>query len=104
MPTRLEQLLKMLDREPNDPFLLYGIALEHKKSGDTQAALQMLEKVVQADPGHGYAFFQRGQIHEMCGDLSAARQAYTDGITAATSSGDAHARSELEGALAMIQS
>ena len=93
----------MLEREPNDTFLLYGIAMEHKKTGNNEAALHMLEKVIALDPGHGYAFFQRGQILEMGGDLTAARQAYSDGIIAATKSGDAHARSELEGALAMLE-
>ncbi len=103
MSTRLEQLQKMLAREPNDTFLLYGIAMEHKKTGDEKTALEMLEKVIQLDPGHGYAWYQRGQILEMSGDSPAARQAYTDGITAATKSGDAHARSELEGALSMLE-
>ena len=103
MSTRLEQLQKMLAREPNDTFLLYGIAMEHKKAGDDSQALEMLEKVIQIDPGHGYAFFQRGQILEMSGDPTAARQAYSDGIIAATKSNDAHARSELEGALAMLE-
>jgi Flp pilus assembly protein TadD len=103
MSTRLEQLQKMLAREPNDTFLLYGIAMEHKKAGDEKTALQMLEKVITIDPGHGYAFFQRGQILEMSGDSAGAKQAYTDGIAAAIKSGDAHARSELEGALSQLQ-
>ena len=102
MSARLEQLQKMLEREPTDTFLLYGIAMEYKKSGDNALALQMLEKVTQLDTGHGYAFFQRGQILESIGDLSGARKAYEDGIIAANKSGDAHARSELEGALSMI--
>jgi len=37
MSTRLEQLEKMLQREPNDTFLLYGVAMEHKKTGNTAA-------------------------------------------------------------------
>ena len=102
MSSRLEQLQKMLVKEPNDTFLLYGLAMEHKKAGDSVAALSMLEKVTQLEPGHGYAFFQRGQILEMTGDVSGAKQAYTDGIAAANISGDAHAKSELEGALAML--
>jgi len=104
MPTRLEQLQKMLERQPNDAFLLYGLAMEHKKSGNLEIALQQLEKVIQIDPNHGYAFFQRGQIEESRGDIAAARSAYSDGIIAATKSGDSHARSELEGALSMIES
>jgi Flp pilus assembly protein TadD len=102
MSTRLEQLQKMLQKDPNDAFLLYGIAMEHKKTGDTTAALEMLAKVVAIDPGHAYAFYQRGQILEMTGDETAARTAYTDGITAAGKSNDTHARSELESALAML--
>lgn len=94
----------MLQREPNDTFLLYGLAMEHKKAGDLTAALAELEKVVKLDPGHGYAFFQCGQIEESRGNVAAAKEAYSDGIIAATKSGDAHARSELEGALSMLES
>jgi hypothetical protein len=64
----------------------------------------MLAKVIEADSGHGYAWFQRGQIEESRGDIAAAKAAYTAGIIAAEKSGDAHARSELEGALSMIES
>ncbi len=104
MSTRLEQLQKMLEREPNDTFLLYGLAMEHKKAGNKDLALKLLEKVVELDPGHGYALFQAGQIHETSGDVEAARKAYEGGIIAANKSGDAHARSELEGALSNLES
>ncbi len=92
----------MLQREPNDTFLLYGLAMEFKKAGDKQQALQLLEKVVELDPGHGYAYFQAGQILQLSGDAADARKAYEAGIIAAEKSGDAHARSELEGALSML--
>jgi tetratricopeptide (TPR) repeat protein len=104
MATRLETLQKMLEKQPNDSFLLYGIAMEFKKSGQSGEALTMLAKVIEADSGHGYAWFQRGQIEESRGDIAAAKAAYTAGIIAAEKSGDAHARSELEGALSMIES
>lgn len=104
MSTRLEQLQKMLEREPKDTFLLYGLAMEHKKAGNKDLALQLLEKVVELEPGHGYAFFQAGQILEASGDIEAARKAYEGGIVAAQKSGDSHAKSELEGALSMLES
>jgi Tfp pilus assembly protein PilF len=78
--------------------------MEFKKAGNNADALKMLEKVTQLDPGHGYAFFQRGQILESTGDIPGAKKAYEDGILAAQKSGDAHARSELQGALSMIES
>ncbi len=97
------QLQKMLQRQPDDPFLLYGMGMEHKKAGDLAAALQWFERVVQKDPNYCYAYYQRGQVHEMTGDGGAARKAYRDGIEAAARSGDAHARSELEAALALVE-
>ncbi len=84
MSPRAEQLTKMLERTPNDPFLLYGLALEHKKAGGPTDALHLLERVTQVDPGYSYAYYQRGQIYESLGDLPAARQAYRDGVAAAT--------------------
>ncbi len=102
MSTRLEQLQKMLEKQPDDAFLLYGIAMEYKKSEQFDEALRLLGRVSEVDPGHGYAWFQKGQIQEAKGDITAAKSAYEAGIAAAQKSGDAHARSELEGALSML--
>ncbi len=100
---RLEQLQKLLEREPNDPFLLYGIALEHKKLGQASLALEFLQRVLALDAGYCYAYFQQGQIHESSGDIESAKAAYHAGVEAAKKKGDAHAQSELEGALSMLE-
>jgi tetratricopeptide (TPR) repeat protein len=100
---RVQQLQKMLERSPDDPFLLYGLALEYKKINDLPKALEYLGKTIQADSGYSYAYFQRGQVYEAMGDTHSARKAYLDGIDAAGKKGDDHARSELEGALSMIE-
>ena len=34
MKSRLEQIQAMLADDPNDPFLRYGLAMEHVSSGD----------------------------------------------------------------------
>ena len=99
---RLEQLQKLLEREPDDTFLLYGIALEHKKAGDFDQALHFLSRVTELDPGYCYAYHQRGLVHEARGDIPAAKQAYQDGIAAATKKGDAHAREEIAAALSVL--
>jgi tetratricopeptide (TPR) repeat protein len=100
---RMQQLQRMLERTPNDPFLLYGVALEFKKAKDPQQALAYLNKTIEVDPGYCYAYFQQGQVYETLGDISAAKKSYLEGIDAAGKKGDAHARSELEGALSMIE-
>jgi len=99
---RLEKLYKFLAATPNDPFLLYAIALEHKKS-DAPKAIEYLNKTLSADPLYCYAYFQLGQVYEQMGDVESAKRSYTDGIAAAQKAGDAHAQSEISGALAMIQ-
>lgn len=99
---RLEQLLKLLDRTPTDPFLLYGIALEHKKTGDTATALDYLDRTLAVDPRYCYAYYQKGQILESTNQPAAAAEAYTAGITAAKAAGDGHAQGELQGALDML--
>jgi tetratricopeptide (TPR) repeat protein len=100
---RMQQLQKMLERTPNDPFLLYGVALEFKKADAPAQALDYLAKTIAADPGYCYAYFQQGQVHELLGDMASAKSSYLEGIDAAAKKGDAHARSELEGALSMIE-
>jgi tetratricopeptide (TPR) repeat protein len=100
---RMQQLQRMLERTPDDPFLLYGIALEFKKAADLPHALEYLDKTIAADAGYCYAYFQRGQVYESLGNIDSAKKSYLDGIEAAGKKGDAHARSELEGALSMIE-
>ena len=100
---RLEQLQKLLEKEPTDPFLLYGIALEHKKAGNAPKALEFLDQVIGRDPGYCYAYHQKGMVYEGEGDVDAARQAYREGIEAARKKGDEHARGEIEAALSMLE-
>jgi tetratricopeptide (TPR) repeat protein len=102
MSERLEKLQILLERQPNDPFLLYGMGLELKKLGRTDDALASLDKVTAVDPGYCYAHHQKGLIYEANGRLDEAIAAYRAGIDAAIRAGDAHAKDEIEAALAMI--
>jgi tetratricopeptide (TPR) repeat protein len=102
MSDKLPQLQAMLEKQPNDPFLLYGIALEHKKMNAPAKAIEFLDRCIAADPNYCYAYFQRGQVCEMTGDTDAARKSYEAGIVAAKRAGDAHAQGEIEGALQML--
>ncbi len=96
MSDRLDKLTSMLERQPNDAFLLYGTGLELKKLGRSAEALAYLDKVIAVDPGYCYAYHQKGLIHEANGNLDEAKAAYRAGIDAAVRTGDAHARDEIE--------
>jgi predicted Zn-dependent protease len=99
---RMRQLRAMLERQPDDPFLLYGVAMEFKKADDAARALEFFAKVVQRDPNYCYAYYQQAQVHESLGDAGAARRSLQQGLEAADRTGDAHARSEIETALAAL--
>src|SRR2546421_3123546 len=103
MSDRLEKLKAMLAKQPNDAFLLYGVAMELKKAGESQTALEYLDRVTAVDPGYCYAYHQKGLIHEAYGDAEAAKRSYREGIEAANRVGDAHAKEEIAAALSMIQ-
>ena len=99
---RLQQLMKMLEREPNDAFLLYGVAMEHKKAERSAEAIEYLRRTITADATYCYAFYQLGQVYEQEGQVADAKKSYEEGISAAIRKGDAHAKSELETALSML--
>jgi Tfp pilus assembly protein PilF len=91
----------MLEKNPTDTFLLYGIAMEHKKAGDAARAVEYFDRVIALEPGYCYAYHQRGLVHEMTGDAEAAKRSYREGIEAARRTGDAHAEVEIQAALDM---
>jgi len=99
---RMRKLQSMLERQPNDAFLLYGVALEYRKAGQTSEAIEYLNRVIGVDPGYCYAYHQKGLVLESTGNADAARQAYREGIEAARRKGDAHAKMEIEAALEMM--
>jgi tetratricopeptide (TPR) repeat protein len=100
---KLQQLFKLLSREPQDSFLLYGIGMEYKKLGASDKAIEHFDRVIQNDPAYCYAYYQRAQVCEQIGKTEEARRSYEAGIIAARKAGDAHAQSELESALAMME-
>ncbi|MFI5379307.1 MAG: tetratricopeptide repeat protein [Tepidisphaerales bacterium] len=100
---RLSKLHQLLAKTPDDPFLLYAIALEHKKSGDFAEAVRQLQLTLQKDPGYVVAYLQMGQTHVEAGDIASARKAFTDGIAAARKKGDNHAASEMEQMLGLLR-
>ena len=100
---RMQKLTALLERDPNDSFLLYAIALEHKKAGEHAAALDWFDRVIAKDPGYSVAYHQAALTHEAAGAMEPATEMYRRGIAAATKKGDHHAAEEMQGALSMIE-
>lgn len=99
---RLEQVKKLLEKSPQDPFLLYALALEYKKLGDLPAALDYLGRTLAVDADYMYAYYQQGQILEAQGKPELAAPAYEAGIQRARAKGDTKALGELVGARELL--
>jgi|ERR1700722_143102 len=99
---RIQKIRTMLEKTPNDAFLLYALGMEHKEI-DVAQALQLFHQVIQIDPDHGYAYYQLGQTHELAGEKDAAATAYQNGMSAARRRGDNHAAQEIAAALEMLE-
>ena len=104
MADRLAQLMRLRESDPRDPFLTYGIALEHVKLGQTADALHCLDQTLALDSNYCYAYFQKGKLLLNGGDESEARRILQDGLNAAQRAGDQHARGEIAELLASIES
>ena len=100
--TRLEILKNMVAEKPGDSFLRYGLAMEYRNAGDLASAMHEFDALMAADPDYAATYFHAGQTLERLGKLEEARAVYRRGIEVTARKGDAHARSELEGALDML--
>jgi len=94
MPSR-EQLEKLLSKEPHDPFLNFGLAMELAKDEPKEAALGQFDRVLEVDPNYLAAYHQKGRLLLSVGRTEEARQVLRMGIEAAQRVGDAHAAGEM---------
>ncbi len=99
---RLEKLQALLEKEPNDAFLNFGLAMELAKHERFAESLAQFERTIQLDPNYIAAYFQRGRTMVTMGDIPTAREALREGIHKAAEIGEFHAKSEMEELLASL--
>lgn len=104
MNSRIEALRSMLQANPNDCFVRYGLAQEHVKAGDDAAAVEELARILEIDSTYQAAYYHAGKAYQRLGRMAEARAAFERGIEVSISGGNAHARSELQAALAELPS
>jgi tetratricopeptide (TPR) repeat protein len=99
---RLEKLQQFLQANPNDCFVRYGLAQELGKSGQLDRAIEEYQRIFEINPDYQAAYYHAGQAYQKLGRIEAARKVYEKGIETSLRTGDLHARSELEAALAEL--
>ncbi len=97
--SRKQQIEEMLVDQPDDPFLLYGLAMEYVSEGDDEVAMRQFEKLFQAAPDYVPGYHQAGQACLRIGRADQARAILDRGIAAALQQGDLHAVEEMRSLL-----
>lgn len=96
MNNRLESLLKLLEKEPEDSFLFYGVALEYMSANNFEEAEKYFKSLLTKDSKYVPAYMQYAQLKEKQNEIESAKELYKQGIQVAKENGDKHAAKEME--------
>lgn len=98
MPT-IEQLERLLEADPNDAFVLYGLAQEHAKAGRHDTAIEYYDRVVAVDAGELYAYYHKALSQRELDREDEAIATLRAGVERARAAGDPKALGELSALL-----
>ncbi len=93
--SRKQRLEEMLAENPDDPFLRYGVAMEHLGAGEDEQGCNLLQDIIARTPSYVPAYVQAGKALVRLQRLEEARGVYQRGIEVARGQGDEHAASEM---------
>lgn len=102
-PNRLAMLIEFLEQNPSDAFARYGLAMEHSRLGQTEAALEQFNRLLQLHPDYTNGYFMAAQALERAGRTGEAKKMLENGIAAAQRTGNRHALSEMSGMLEELE-
>ncbi|MBI4904184.1 MAG: tetratricopeptide repeat protein [Acidobacteria bacterium] len=99
---RLQSLQALLEQDPNNAFVRYGLAQALASAGKLTESVGAYRDLIARDPGYVAAYYHGGQTLEKLGDTDAARKIYEEGMEACKRKGDMHTHSEIQAALDML--
>lgn len=99
---RIALINQMLDKNPDDSFLRYAAALEFKKNGETEKAIEYLDQLIKKDPNYLASYYQLGKIYEEQGMAHKAIAYYRQGKLIAAKVNDRKTLGELDEALMIL--
>ena len=101
--SRKQQIEEMLAEDPHDPFLRYGLAMEHVSAGQDEEAVRCFEELLRTTPDYVPGYMQAGRAFARLNRVADARAIFQRGIAAAQHKGDLHAAEEMAGFLEGVE-
>jgi hypothetical protein len=102
MPSRREKIEALLQDEPRDQFLRYGLAVELDNEGRTDESLALFRGLMRDQPPHVASFFRGAQLLVKLDEIEPARAVLREGIEIARLQGEMHAAGEMGELLASL--
>ncbi len=100
--SRRDKIEMMLEKEPDDAFLNFSLAMELAKEGAVDQALARFDRVLSLDATYTAAYYHKGNTLIGLDRLEDARTVLENGVAATKQAGDDHAHREMLELLATI--
>jgi predicted Zn-dependent protease len=97
--SRIDIFKQMLVSDPANTSILFGLAKEHEKAGQTAEMIETLERYLAAADDEGNGFGMLARAYEQVKQPDKARETYQRGIAAATAHGHPSMAEEYRAAL-----
>lgn len=98
--SRIDIFKQMLLSDPVNSSILFGLAKEYEKVGQTQEMIETLERYLGSADDEGNAFGMLARAYEKAAQRDKAKETYQRGIDAATAHGHPSMAEEYRTALA----
>ena len=95
MSGRMEKLVELLRKTPDDHFLKHALALEYIKTGEDQKARNLFEEILTEDPDYLGSYYQLGKLLERTNETALAISYYEMGMQVAKKTGENRTYNEL---------
>lgn len=93
---RIEALKQLLEQEPHDTMLLFGLGNEYLSAGQGAAAIPYFEEAVRVDPEYAAVYVYLARAYEDANQPDMVRQTVERGWGPAVRSGDKNLIADLE--------
>jgi tetratricopeptide (TPR) repeat protein len=97
MSDRLKQLTEFYNEDPNDPFNIYGLALEYLKT-DSLKSLELFEKLIANHPDYVPTYYHAARLLQDLNERARAIEVYQKGMLIARKANNNKALRELQSA------
>lgn len=101
--SRIEIFKQILETDPSNSNVLFGLAKEYEKAGENEQLIAILDRYLASADDEGNAYGMLASAYERTGQRDKAKQVYERGIAAATSHGHPSMAEEYQAAIANCQ-